>query len=107
MENKKNSAEAYSNIEYIKSVMTKAEMGYEAIGHMFLNLAAAFVVSSAITMILRKLLRYSIENTGYKGIFIVLLIECIIKVCIFIVLLLFIKQTGIKLKKANQRHQYG
>jgi len=104
MENKNNSGEAYSNIEYIKSVMTKAEMGYEAIGQMFLKLAVAFVVSSATTILLRKLLRYSIVNTGYKGIFITILIECIIKVCIFIILLLFLKQTGIKLKKANQEH---
>ena len=104
MENKNNSEEAYSNLEYIKAIMTKAEMGYEAIGQMFLKLAVAFVVSSATTILLRKLLRYSIVNTGYKGIFITLLIECIIKVCIFIILLLFLKQTGIKLKKANQEY---
>ena len=104
MENKNNSEEAYSNLEYIKTIMTKAEMGYEAIGQMFLKLAVAYVVSSATTILLRKLLRYSIVNTGYKGIFITLLIECIIKVCIFIILLLFLKQTGIKLKKANQEH---
>ena len=104
MENKNNSEEAYSNLEYIKTIMTKAEMGYEAIGQIFLKLAVAYVVSSATTILLRKLLRYSIVNTGYKGIFITLLIECIIKVCIFIILLLFLKQTGIKLKKANQEH---
>lgn len=104
MENKNNSEEAYSNLEYIKAIMTKAEMGYEAIGQMFLKLAVAFVVSSATTILLRKLLRYSIVNTGYKGIFITLLIECIIKICIFIILLLFLKQTGIKLKKANQEY---
>lgn len=104
MEDKNSSGEVYSNIEFIKSVIAKAEMGYEAIGQMFLKLAVAFVVSSATTILLRKLLRYSIVNTGYKGIFITLLIECIIKVCIFIILLLFLKQTGIKLKKANQEH---
>lgn len=104
MENKNNSEEAYSNLEYIKTIMTKAEMGYEAIGQMFMRLAVAFFIASLVKILINKLILNNIGNVGYKGIFITLLIVCVFKICLYIIFLLLLRETGNELQKSNQEY---